>query len=65
MVVTVKECNQLVSCRLTRDFTAVFDHLSDQLGCNRSELIRYVLKRFTATHLNNVENLRKVREDLY
>lgn len=57
--------DKTVAFRATGEFIKVFDDLSITLGCNRSELIRYALKGFARTNLNNVENQRRVREELY
>ncbi len=57
--------NQILGIRTTNDFVVKFDSLCDRLGYNRSEIIRYVLKRFYNEHFNNPEGFTKVRKDLY
>jgi hypothetical protein len=61
----ITEREQIVGFRATRDFVRVFDDLTGMFGCSRSELIRYVLKTFTRTHLNNDENRQRVLEEMY
>ena len=57
--------NQILGIRTTNDFIKKFDSLCDRLGYNRSEIIRYALKRFYNEHFNNPEGFSKVRKDLY
>ncbi len=57
--------NQILGIRTTDDFIKKFDSLCDRLGYNRSEIIRYALKRFYNEHFNNPEGFTKVRKDLY
>jgi metal-responsive CopG/Arc/MetJ family transcriptional regulator len=57
--------NQILGIRTTEDFVKKLDSLCKRLGQNRSEIIRYALKRFYNEHFNNPEGFSKVRKDLY
>jgi metal-responsive CopG/Arc/MetJ family transcriptional regulator len=57
--------NQMLGIRATTDFVKKFDHLCDRLGYNRSEIIRYALKRFHNEHFNNPENFKRVRSEMF
>jgi metal-responsive CopG/Arc/MetJ family transcriptional regulator len=57
--------NQILGVRATDDFVRKFDELCDRLGHNRSEVIRYCLKRFLNEHWNNSDNFRKARSELF
>jgi len=57
--------NQIVGIRSSSDFLNKFDELCERLGYNRSEVIRYCLKRFLNEHWNNPENFQKVRKDMF
>lgn len=57
--------NQILGIRTTTDFVNKFDGLCDRLGYNRSEIIRYVLKRFYNEHFNNPENFTRVRKEMF
>ncbi len=57
--------NQILGIRTTNDFVKKFDSLCERLGYNRSEIIRYALKRFYNEHFNNPEGFTRVRKDLY
>ncbi len=57
--------NQIVGVRSSSDFLNKFDELCGRLGYNRSEVIRYCLKRFLNEHWNNPENFQKVRKDMF
>jgi len=57
--------NQILGVRTTNDFINKFDDLCDRLGYNRSEVIRYVLKRFFNEHFNNPQNFQKVRKEMF
>ena len=57
--------NQLLGVRATREFVSKFDSLCERLGYNRSEIIRYALKKFYNEHFNNPEGFRKVRKELF
>jgi metal-responsive CopG/Arc/MetJ family transcriptional regulator len=61
----VNEREKVICFRLSQEFTGVFDDLCGMLSSNRSEVIRYALKRFTRENLNNVENQKMVKEDMY
>jgi metal-responsive CopG/Arc/MetJ family transcriptional regulator len=56
---------QIVGIRSSSDFLNKFDELCGRLGYNRSEVIRYCLKRFLNEHWNNPENFQKVRKDMF
>jgi metal-responsive CopG/Arc/MetJ family transcriptional regulator len=56
--------NHILGVRTTRDFTRKFDDLCDRLGYNRSEVIRYCLKRFFNEHFNHPENFKRARSEL-
>ena len=57
--------NQIVGIRATVDFINKFDDLCERLGYNRSEVIRYCLKRFHNEHFNNPTNFKRVREEMF
>ena len=57
--------NQILGVRATNRFVNKFDELCDRLGHNRSEVIRYCLKRFLNEHWNNSENFKKARSELF
>jgi len=57
--------NQILGVRATDDFVRKFDELCDRLGHNRSEVIRYCLKRFHNEHFNNPANFKRVREEMF
>lgn len=57
--------NQIVGIRSSRDFLNKFDELCIRLGYNRSEVIRYCLKRFLNEHWNNSENFQKARKEMF
>ena len=57
--------NQILGIRTTNDFIRKFDALCDRLGYNRSEVIRYCLKRFHNEHFNNSENFIRARAEMF
>lgn len=57
--------NQMLGVRTTTDFVGRFDALCERLGYNRSEVIRYCLKKFFNEHYNNPENFKRARQDLF
>lgn len=57
--------NQILGVRATTQFVDKFDELCDRLGHNRSEVVRYCLKRFLNEHWNNSENFRRAKSDLF
>ena len=57
--------NQILGVRTTDDFIKKFDALCERLGHNRSEVIRYCLKRFHNEHFNHPENFKRARADLF
>lgn len=57
--------NQIFAVRTTADFVSKFDQLCNRLGYNRSEVVRYCLKRFLNEHWNNTENFQRVRKDMF
>jgi metal-responsive CopG/Arc/MetJ family transcriptional regulator len=57
--------NQFLGIRTTNDFVNKFDGLCDRLGYNRSEVIRYCLKRFFNEHYNNPENFKRARAEMF
>jgi metal-responsive CopG/Arc/MetJ family transcriptional regulator len=56
--------NQILGIRTTESFVKKFDELCERLGYNRSEVIRYTLKRFLNEHWNNSENFQRARKEL-
>lgn len=56
--------NQILGVRSTTDFVRKFDGLCERLGYNRSEVIRYCLKRFFNEHFNNPENFKRARSEM-
>ena len=57
--------NQILGIRTTVSFMNNFDELCDRLGYNRSEVIRYSLKRFLNEHWNNSENFQRARKEMF
>lgn len=57
--------NQILGIRTTHDFINKFDGLCDRLGYNRSEVIRYCLKKFFNEHYNNSENFQRARMEMF
>jgi metal-responsive CopG/Arc/MetJ family transcriptional regulator len=57
--------NQILGIRSTESFIKKFDELCLRLGHNRSEVVRYCLKRFLNDHWNNSENFKRARNDLF
>ena len=56
---------QIMGVRASDEFLSKFDQLCYRLGHNRSEVIRYCLKRFLNEHWNNPENFQKVRKEMF
>jgi len=61
----VSSRNQILGVRATTEFVMKFDGLCDRLGFNRSEVVRYCLKRFYNEHFNNPEAFSKVRKEMF
>lgn len=57
--------NQIMGIRTTQDFVNKFDGLCERLGYNRSEIIRYCLKKFFNEHFNNSENFQRARKEMF
>jgi len=57
--------NQIFAVRTTEEFVDKFDQLCDRLGHNRSEVVRYCLKRFFNEHWNNSENFQRARKEMF
>ncbi len=57
--------NQILGVRTSVEFINKFDGLCDRLGYNRSEVIRYCLKRFFNEHFNNSENFQRARKEMF
>jgi hypothetical protein len=57
--------NQILGIRTTNDFINKFDGLCDRLGYNRSEVIRYCLKKFFNEHYNNSDNFQRARKEMF
>jgi metal-responsive CopG/Arc/MetJ family transcriptional regulator len=57
--------NQILGVRSTIEFVNKFDELCDRLGHNRSEVVRYCLKRFLNEHWNNSENFQRARKEMF
>ncbi len=57
--------NQIMGIRTTQDFVNKFDGLCERLGYNRSEVIRYCLKKFFNEHFNNSENFQRARKEMF
>jgi hypothetical protein len=57
--------NQILGVRATNDFITKFDALCERLGYNRSEVIRYCLKKFFNENFNNPENFQRVRREMF
>ena len=56
---------QILGVRATDEFVKKFDGLCERLGHNRSEVIRYCLKKFFNEHFNNSENFKKARSEMF
>ena len=57
--------NQFLAVRTSTEFVDKFDGLCERLGFNRSEVLRYCLKRFYNEHFNNPENFKRVRQEMF
>ncbi len=57
--------NYILGVRTTNQFVSKFDELCDRLGHNRSEVIRYCLKRFLNDHWNNSENFQRAQKEMF
>lgn len=57
--------NQIFAVRTTEDFVNKFDQLCNRLGHNRSEVVRYCLKRFLNEHWNSSENFQRARKEMF
>ena len=57
--------NQILGIRATQDFVNKFDGLCERLGYNRSEVIRYCLKKFFNVHFNISENFQRARKEMF
>lgn len=57
--------NQILGIRTSVEFINKFDGLCDRLGFNRSEVIRYCLKKFFNEHYNNSENFQRARKEMF
>ncbi len=64
-MVDANKRNQFLSVRTSAEFVNKFDGLCDRLGFNRSEVLRYCLKRFYNEHFNNPENFMRVRKEMF
>lgn len=64
-MLTKSQRNQLFAFRTTNDFAQRFDNLCDRLGFNRSDVCRYITKKFYLDHFNNPEFFKKVRDEMY
>lgn len=62
---STKHRDQILGIRTNTEFINKFDGLCERLGFNRSEVIRYVLKRFYNEHFNNPENFKRVRKEMF
>jgi metal-responsive CopG/Arc/MetJ family transcriptional regulator len=61
----VNKRNQILGVRASSDFIVKFDGLCERLGYNRSEVLRYIMKRFYNEHFNNPENFTRVRKEMF
>lgn len=57
--------NYVLGVRANGEFVDKFDELCLRLGYNRSEVVRYCLKRFLNEHWNSPENFQKVRKEMF
>lgn len=57
--------DQILGIRASAEFVQKFDTLCSRLGFNRSEVIRYCLKRFFNEHYNNSENFQRARKEMF
>lgn len=57
--------NQTLGVRTSAEFVNKFDGLCDRLGFNRSEVVRYCLKRFLNEHYNNPEAFTRVKKEMF
>jgi len=62
---SVNTRNQILGVRASAEFVNKFDGLCERLGFNRSEVVRYCLKRFYNEHFNNPENFIRVRKEMF
>lgn len=61
----IQEKTQIVGFRATSEFARKFDDLCNQIGQNRSSVVRYALSRFMQANQNDFDNLTKVRAEMY
>jgi metal-responsive CopG/Arc/MetJ family transcriptional regulator len=57
--------NYVLGVRASDEFIDKFDNLCLRLGYNRSEVVRYCLKRFLNEHWNNAENFQKAQKEMF
>ncbi len=57
--------NQIIGIRTTDEFLEQFDGLCKQLGHNRSEVIRFCLKRFLIEQTNQPNNVSKIKSEMF
>jgi metal-responsive CopG/Arc/MetJ family transcriptional regulator len=57
--------NQILGIRATEGFVKKFDELCVRLGHNRSEVVRYCLKRFLNETWNSSENFQRARKEMF
>ena len=65
MIINQRIRNQIFAVRTTESFVNKFDELCTRLGYNRSEVVRYCLKRFLNEHWNNSENFQRARREMF
>ncbi len=57
--------NRIIGIRETHEFVRNFEALCENLGHNRSKVIRYCLKKFFIEHYNNLEMVRRARKEMF
>ena len=57
--------NYVLGVRASDEFIDKFDELCLRLGYNRSEVVRYCLKRFLNENFNNPEHFQKTQLELF
>ena len=61
----IKNKDLIIGFRANPEFASKFDELCERLGFNRSNVIRYVTKRFLNETWNNSDNFKRARAELY
>jgi metal-responsive CopG/Arc/MetJ family transcriptional regulator len=61
----MKNKKQVLGVRASDDFIVEFNALCAELGHNRSNVIRYCLRRFISDHAKGSAGFERVRAEMY